>query len=91
MRPNAFRWASFSGVDSPPDLVSMRFTKIGLLAFSLLWPSAGSADVELFDFGINIDGATSCGHGPCDADSLTELSGVAGVDDDGNGAQLEGQ
>jgi hypothetical protein len=37
----------------------------------------------LFDFGINIDGTTTCGDifRPCDTANVPDLSGVAGVDD----------
>jgi hypothetical protein len=39
----------------------------------------------LFDFGINIDGTTTCGdfEDPCDTNDVPDLSGVAGVNDTG--------
>jgi len=45
-----------------------------------------AAAIDLFEFGINLDGTTSCGGGPgvggfCDTGSLANLSGVPGVDD----------
>ena len=57
----------------------------GLLAGSVLAVSSSNAQavVALSDFGINIDGTTSCDIGPCDTDGLINLSGVGGVDDSG--------
>jgi hypothetical protein len=58
----------------PPLLLTLALTLAGIPAHAV--PS-------LFDFGINIDGATACGGGPCDADGLTDFSAVPGVDDSG--------
>lgn len=47
----------------------------------LLTAGSARAAVELFDFGINLDGTTSCNFGSCDTNGLGNLSSVAGVDD----------
>ena len=43
--------------------------------------NAYGAVFDLFDFGMYLDGTTYCDIGPCDSDTLTDLSGVPGVDD----------
>ena len=59
-----------------------RQTATSLLALTLfVGLSTAAQAVELFDFGINIDGTTNCGLGPCDTDGLSDLSGISGVDD----------
>ena len=47
------------------------------------------SDIVLFDFGINIDGTTTCDLGPCDANA-SDLSGVAGVDEDATALAIGG-
>lgn len=44
------------------------------------WSQSSAADIVLFDYGLNVDGVTTCSLGPCDTDGV-DLSGV--LDDTG--------
>lgn len=56
-----------------------------MLVGSLMWATESLAgELFLFDFGIDVDGTTTCAAGPgCDVNGVFDLSGVAGVDDSG--------
>ncbi|MCB1683760.1 MAG: PEP-CTERM sorting domain-containing protein [Pseudomonadales bacterium] len=51
----------------------------GLMLLGTLWAAQSAADIVLFDYGINIDGVTTCNFGPCDSDFA--LLSAAGVND----------
>lgn len=54
-----------------------------LCTAALVWAGPASADIILYDFGINVDGTTTCLGGPCTTDGVGDLSGVAGINDGG--------
>ena len=54
------------------------------LGIALFWSGQTlAATISLFDFGINVDGATTCNVGPCGVQDVLNLSSVAGLDDSG--------
>lgn len=54
-----------------------------LFSIALVTPAQATQIINLFDWGLNIDGETFCDFGPCTSDGLTDLTGVSGVDDSG--------
>ena len=59
-----------------------RLATTTLAAAALLAAGAAqSATIDLFGFGLNIDGTSYCSSGGCDNNGLSDLSGVGGVDD----------
>ncbi len=70
-----------SGMKTTKRLATSTLAAAALLAAG----AAQSATIELFGFGLNIDGTTYCSSGSsgCDNGGLGDLSGVGGVDDSG--------
>lgn len=71
----------FNSLNSGMKVLATRTAAAAVL--TLGFSASASALPDLFDFGINIDGTTTCGGGPCDTDGVADLSGVAGVNDAG--------
>jgi len=55
-----------------------------VLTWASAWSASSAADIILFDFGLNIDGDTTCNEGlGCDTNGAADLGGIAGVGDSG--------